>query len=114
MMENMWVPEFYLFEIFHDKNILKRVTALPDGGGDPSVMWLEKDHSLMIKKIFLISFILKKSFVRFWRSLLKTSFITLCQAIGGEFGRQIVPCVKVNADLSWNNLLSSASAVPGL
>ena len=50
MMENMWVPEFYLFEIFRDKNLLKRVTALSEGDGDPLEMWLEKDHYLMIKK----------------------------------------------------------------
>ena len=55
MMENMWVPEFYLFEIFHDKNILKRVTAFSDGGGDPLEMWLEKDHYLMIRKKFFIT-----------------------------------------------------------
>lgn len=68
MMENMWVPEFYLFEIFHDKNILKRVTALSEGGGDPLEMWLAKDHSLMIKKNFFnILYLKKKSFVRFWR-----------------------------------------------
>ena len=59
-------------------------------------------------------FLKKASFVRFGGQSLETSFIALHQAIGGKLGRQMVSGVKVNADLSWNNSLFSASAVAGL
>ena len=60
MMENMWVPEFYLFEIFRDKNIFKRVTALRRWWGSTGDVIRERSLSNDQKKKFSTPFIKKK------------------------------------------------------